>query len=108
MRKQNERGSFTIEAILSLSIFMFAFMAIVSLATIAKVESTTQYAIDQVAKEVAQYYYIAERVGMKDKFVDVNAAIPVIMVEPFKRILRLLNNLNNGAMIVLTQILNCH
>ncbi len=64
MRGKGERGSFTIEAILSLSIFMFAFMAIVSLATIAKVESTTQYAIDQVAKEISQYYYIAERVGV--------------------------------------------
>lgn len=39
-------------------------MTIVSLATIAKVESTTQYAIDQVAKEISQYYYIAERVGI--------------------------------------------
>lgn len=64
MRNKGERGSFTIEAILSLSIFMFAFVTIVSLATIAKVESTTQYAIDQVAKEISQYYYIAERVGI--------------------------------------------
>ena len=64
MRNGSERGSFTIEAILSLSIFMFAFVTIVSLATIAKVESTTQYAIDQVAKEISQYYYIAERVGV--------------------------------------------
>lgn len=64
MRNRSERGSFTIEAILSLSIFMFAFVTIVSLATIAKVESTTQYAIDQVAKEISQYYYIAERVGV--------------------------------------------
>ena len=55
MRNKSERGSFTIEAILSLSIFMFAFVTIVSLATIAKVESTTQYAIDQVAKEISQY-----------------------------------------------------
>lgn len=64
MGRQSEDGSFTIEAILSLSIFMFAFMAIINLATIAKVESTTQYAIDQVAKEIAQYYYIAERAGI--------------------------------------------
>jgi hypothetical protein len=33
MRNKSERGSFTIEAILSLSIFMFAFVTIVSLAT---------------------------------------------------------------------------
>lgn len=64
MKNKSERGSFTIEAILSLSIFMFAFVSIVSLATIAKVESTTQYAIDQVAKEISQYFYIAEKVGL--------------------------------------------
>lgn len=64
MNNKGEKGSFTIEAILSLSIFMFSFVAIVSLATIAKVESTTQYAIDQVAKEISQYYYLAERVGL--------------------------------------------
>jgi len=64
MKNKSERGSFTIEAIMSLSIFMFAFVAIVSLATIAKVESTTQYAINQVAKEISQYFYIAEKVGL--------------------------------------------
>ncbi len=58
---RNERGSYTIEAALALTSFMFAFIAIVSCATIAKVESTTQYAIDQIAKEISQYYYIAER-----------------------------------------------
>lgn len=63
MRNRSERGSFTMEEILSLSIFMFAFVTIVSLATIAKVKSTTQFAIDQVAKEISHYYYIAERVG---------------------------------------------
>lgn len=61
MKKQNEKGSFTIEAILSLSIFMFAFVAIISLATVAKIESTTQYAIDQTAKEISRYCYIADR-----------------------------------------------
>lgn len=64
MKYRSENGSFTIEAIMSLTMFMFGFLAITSLATIAKVESTTQYAIDQVAKEISQYYYIADRVGV--------------------------------------------
>ena len=63
MKKRNEKGSFTIEAILALSIFMFAFMAIVSLALVVKLESTVQYAIDQTAKEISQYCYIADRAG---------------------------------------------
>jgi len=84
MRIKNERGSFTIEAILSLSLFMFGFMSIISLATIAKVESTTQYAIDQVAKEVAQYYYIAEKVGIAntsntDGVKEIDDAVEAIM-----------------------------
>ena len=55
MKDKGEKGSFTVEAILSLSIFMFAFVTIVSLATVAKIESTTQYAIDQTAKEISKY-----------------------------------------------------
>lgn len=62
MKKRREKGSFTIEAILALSVFMFAFVTIVSLATVAKVESTTQYAIDQAAKEISQDYYVADRI----------------------------------------------
>ena len=54
MKDKGEKGSFTVEAILSLSIFMFAFVTIVSLATVAKIESTTQYAIDQAAKEISK------------------------------------------------------
>ena len=64
MKDKGEKGSFTVEAILSLSIFMFAFVTIVSLATIAKIESTTQYAIDQTAKEISRYTYIASRANL--------------------------------------------
>ena len=64
MKDKGEKGSFTVEAILSLSIFMFAFVTIVSLATVAKIESTTQYAIDQAAKEISKYTYIASRANL--------------------------------------------
>lgn len=64
MKQRKEQGSFTIEAMLSMMIFMFAFLAIATLAGIAKVESTTQHAINQVAKEVSQYYYLTEKVGI--------------------------------------------
>lgn len=64
MKDKGEKGSFTVEAILSLSIFMFAFVTIVSLATVAKIESTTQYAIDQTAKEISKYTYIASRANL--------------------------------------------
>lgn len=67
MNIRSEKGSFTIEAILSLPLFMFAFIAIVSLASLAKLESTTQYAINQMTKEVSSYYYIAEKIGAARK-----------------------------------------
>ncbi|MCL1791802.1 MAG: hypothetical protein FWG40_10765 [Peptococcaceae bacterium] len=61
-----DRGSFTIEATLAISVFMFCFVSFISLALIAKAESTTQYAIDQVAKEMSRYYYVADRVLAND------------------------------------------
>ena len=64
MRKQNEKGAFTIEATLTLFLFTFAFITIVSLASVARVESTTQYAIDQVAKEISRYCYIADKANL--------------------------------------------
>lgn len=64
MKRGNERGSFTVEAALALPIFMFAFLTITSLATAARAESITQYAIDQTAKEISQYCYIAYRAGL--------------------------------------------
>ena len=64
MKKNGERGSFTIETILSLSVFMFAFVTLVSLSNIARLESTTQYAIDQTAKEISRYCYIADKANL--------------------------------------------
>ena len=61
---KDEQGSFTIEATLCLTLFMTAFIAFISLAMIAKTESITQYALDQTAKEIAQYYYVADKMGI--------------------------------------------
>lgn len=63
---KSEKGSFTVEATLTLTIFMFAFLAIVSLSTVARIEGITQYAINQTAKEISQYYYIADKAGLID------------------------------------------
>lgn len=62
MKLKSEDGVYTIEAILSLTLFMFAFVVLISFATVARVESTVQYAVNQSAKEVAQYCYIASKV----------------------------------------------
>lgn len=64
MKIRREDGVISIETTVCLSLFLFAFLSIISLAKIAKVESMTQYAIDQVAKEMSKYYYIASKVGL--------------------------------------------
>ena len=64
MKFRRENGVISIETTVCLSLFLFAFMSIISLAKIAKVESMTQYAIDQVAKEMSKYYYIASKVRL--------------------------------------------
>ena len=61
---RRERGSFTVEAALALPVFMFAFIAIMSLALVAKAQGQTQYALDQTAKEIARYCYIADRANL--------------------------------------------
>lgn len=60
---KEEEGTYTIEAAISLTIFIFAYIIIVSLATTARVEGITQYALNQTAKEISQYCYIADRAG---------------------------------------------
>jgi len=63
-KHKNERGSFTIEASLAFPVFLFGFLAILFLVNVIRVETTMQYAVNQVAKEVSHYYYIADRLGM--------------------------------------------
>ncbi len=59
-----DRGSFTIEAVIAFSLFMFAYISIISLAAVVKLESSTQYAINQTAQVISQYCYLAERTGV--------------------------------------------
>lgn len=62
--KRNEKGDIAIEALLGLIFFILSVMAVLMFSMIMRLEATTQYATDQVAKEVAQYFYIAEKAGV--------------------------------------------
>ena len=66
MFSKNDKGSFTIEASLTLSVFLFAFVSIIRLAAIARLEGVTQYAIDQAAMELSKYCYTAEKLGLME------------------------------------------
>lgn len=62
--RQEESGDIAIEALLGLIVFILGVMAVLMFSMIMRLEATTQYAVDQVAKEVSEYYYIVEKSGI--------------------------------------------
>lgn len=57
MRWKNQRGSITVEATISLTVFMFFIITILSLINICRVQAKVAVAINSAAKEVSQYSY---------------------------------------------------
>ena len=66
MDNKKEKGSATIEAIVSLSIFVFAFVAIYSIVNMCIVQAAVQQALNKSAKEVSQYYYFVDKFNLAD------------------------------------------
>ncbi len=60
-RRNGERGSYTVEAALALSIFIIAFVALINVVTVITCESRVQYALDMAAKETARCCYAVDR-----------------------------------------------
>ncbi|MDF2534655.1 MAG: TadE-like protein [Bacillales bacterium] len=54
-------GSLTVEATLSVPIFMFAFLLLISFANQARTESIVQHTISQTAKDLSTYFYLADK-----------------------------------------------
>lgn len=65
MLKEN-KGSLTVEASLSLIIFIFAFLSILYLCKFAKAQVVLQHAVNQTAKEISQYSYLTNKLGLKN------------------------------------------
>ena len=63
-KKRREAGAIAIEAILSLSIFIMAILAIMMGAMLVRAQSAMQYALDQTAKEVSGYFYLLDKIGV--------------------------------------------
>lgn len=61
---KNEKGMATIEATLILPVFMAFMLVFISYANLAIIEMRMQYAVNQTAKEVSEYYYIAYKFGL--------------------------------------------
>ena len=65
MLKEN-KGSLTVEASLSLIIFIFAFLSILYLCKFARAQIVLQHAVNQTAKEISQYSYLTNKLGLKN------------------------------------------
>lgn len=62
--KRDEKGAISIETLISLPFFMIGILAIMSMASIVRVQATMQYAISQTAKEISGYYYLLDKIGL--------------------------------------------
>ncbi len=63
-RNQHEKGALAIEAVLGLTIFMLAILALMFMTLIIRVQASVQYALGQTAKEISGYYYLLDKVGL--------------------------------------------
>ncbi len=64
MKNRKLSGSVTIEAALALSLFIFGYLAVISLVFAVRTESAVQYGIDRAASEISRYCYAAERLSL--------------------------------------------
>lgn len=71
--KKRQKGSITVEATLFLPLFFLAFVSIYSRISFTRAQLIVQYAADQAAKEVAQYSYILEKIGILDSLDGLNS-----------------------------------
>ena len=74
MLKEN-KGSLTVEASLSLIVFIFAFLSILYLCKFAKAQVVLQHAVNQTAKEISQYSYLTNKLGLKNDKTEGNKTI---------------------------------
>lgn len=65
--KKNERGAIVVEATISLSIFMFAIVTLLSVVNICYAQAKISVAINTTAKEISQYSYLYGLTGLNQK-----------------------------------------
>lgn len=58
MREKRERGAVVVEAVISMTAFMFAILIILSIADIAYTQSKMAVALNSAAKEISQYCFL--------------------------------------------------
>lgn len=65
--KRNQKGSITLEATIFLTMFLCAYLCLINLIQLARVQVILQYATTQTAKEIAQNTYLLSKMGIVDK-----------------------------------------
>lgn len=71
MRKR-EKGSLTIEATISLTIFLMVIISILSFVNYCRVQATISNAVDGVGKELSQYAYFYKMSGLDKVEANIN------------------------------------
>ncbi len=66
LNKNNEQGSVSIEAAISLTAFVFFFLMIYSILTICRAQARIQVAINNTANEISQYSYVYGLSGLDE------------------------------------------
>lgn len=64
MDRDRQRGFITVEASLILMIFISSYIALLSMMNVYRAYTCVQNAIDQAAKQVSEYAYIAKKLGV--------------------------------------------
>ena len=64
MKKETEKGSLTVEAALFLVLFLAAFLTLINIARMARVQVVMQHAINSSAMQISQYGYILSKSGV--------------------------------------------
>lgn len=71
---KKSRGAITVEASLVLTMFIMAYMCMMSLVQLVHAQAVLQYAADQTALEMSKYSYILTKSGISGKLYDTSVS----------------------------------
>ena len=65
MKKDNQRGAATVEAVVSFMAFLFVIFTLLSIVNLCRAQMLISNAVDTVAKELSQYSYFYKMSGLQ-------------------------------------------
>ncbi|WP_297288822.1 TadE/TadG family type IV pilus assembly protein [uncultured Flavonifractor sp.] len=72
--KKGERGSISIEASISLTLFIFAMLGLLFFIRVSRVQAAVQYSINMAALDISQYTYLYYSTGLYDLEQDIKGS----------------------------------